>query len=81
MFGVNVDYCFFFSIYNKPYQQTIVENGDSSKVLHLIDDSLLEDLHDGSNNLDQPVLPLENKKKLPLQVSEKSDDDCSLLSR
>lgn len=59
---------------------TITENGDSSKVLHLIDDSLLEDLHDGINE-DQPVLPIENIKKLPVQVSEKSDDDCSLLSR
>lgn len=73
--------CIIFSIYKPAYQSTIVENGDSSKVLHLIDDSLLEDLHDGSNIIEQPVLPLENKKKLPLQVSEKSDDDCSLLSR
>lgn len=66
-------------MYSKPYQFCITENGDSSKVLHLLDDSLLEDTSNGGT--DQPILTLDTKMKLPLQVSEKSDDDCSLLAR
>lgn len=63
---------------------SITEKGDSSKMLHLIDDSLLEDLHDGAGAEAEPAMaapPVDNRRKLPLPVSDKSDDDCSLLAR